>query len=98
MGNLLAQAQKMQRAMEAAKEALENERVEGTTGGGAVRIQLTGSGAICSVAISPEAYGAGREGLEELVQLALKDAQTKADRLRDLRMKDVTGGLSLPGL
>ena len=98
MGNLLAQAQKMQRAMEEAKQALESESVVGTTGGGAVKVHMTGSGAVSGVEISAEAYGAGREDLQEMVQLAIKDAQAKADRVRELRMGQVTGGLNLPGL
>ncbi|MEZ5974103.1 MAG: YbaB/EbfC family nucleoid-associated protein [Planctomycetota bacterium] len=97
MGNLLAQAQKMQRAMEEAREALENERVTGTTGGGVVQVEMTGSGAILSVSIAPEAYASGRESLEELVSLALQDGQRKAEALRGKRMGEVTGGLNLPG-
>jgi len=98
MGNLLAQAQKMQRAMETAKEQLAAERVEGVTGGGAVRAELDGSGNLLGVSISPEAYGAGREDLEELVQLAIQDGIDKSTALRDKRMGAVTGGLNLPGL
>ena len=98
MGNLLAQAQKMKRAMDEAKEALENEQVEGVTGGGAVSVTLTGSGEVRAVSISPEAYGGGREGLEELVMLALQDGIQKANQLREKRMGEVTGGLNLPGL
>ncbi len=98
MGNLLAQAQKMQRAMEEAKEALAGEQVEGTTGGGAVKVQMSGAGAVGGVEISPEAYGAGKDDLQEMVLLAIRDAQAKAERVREQRMGQVTGGLNLPGL
>ncbi len=98
MGNLLAQAQKMQRAMAEAKEALEAEQVQGVTGGGAVSVTLTGSGQLLSVSISPEAYGGGRDGLEELVLLAMQDGLAKSNKLREKRMGEVTGGLNLPGL
>ncbi len=98
MGNLLAQAQKMQRAMGEAKAALENERVNGTAGGGAVMVEFNGSGEALSLVISKEAYGAGLEDLQELVLMAIKDGQAKADRVREQRMGDVTGGLNLPGL
>ena len=98
MGNLLAQAQKMQKAMGEAKAALANERVSGTAGGGAVTVEFDGSGQALKVAISKEAYGAGLQDMQELVLMAVKDGQAKAERLREQRMGDVTGGLNLPGL
>lgn len=98
MTNLLAQAQKMQRAMGEAKEALANERVNGTAGGGAVNVEFDGGGQVLAVQVSKEAHGAGVEDLQELLLLAIKDGQAKAERLREQRMGDVTGGLNLPGL
>ncbi len=98
MTNLLAQAQKMQRAMGEAKEALANERVSGTAGGGAVNVEFDGGGQVLGVQVSKEAYGAGLEDLQELLLMAIKDGQAKAERLREQRMGDVTGGLNLPGL
>lgn len=98
MGNLLAQAQKMQKAMGEAKAALGSERVNGTAGGGAVTVEFNGSGQVLNVSISKEAYGAGLQDMQELVLLAIKDGQAKAERLREQRMGDVTGGLNLPGL
>lgn len=98
MGNLLAQAQKMQRAMEEARAELEELQVEGTAGGGVVRIQLNGQGSAQSVSITSEAAGAGREALEELILAALRDGEAKAERLRTERMSQVTGGLNLPGM
>ncbi|MFT4648022.1 MAG: DNA-binding YbaB/EbfC family protein [Planctomycetota bacterium] len=98
MGNLLAQAQKMQRAMGEAKAALANERVNGTAGGGAVTVEFDGSGQVLGVQVSKEAYGAGLVDLQELMLMAIKDGQAKAERLREQRMGDVTGGLDLPGL
>ncbi len=98
MGNLLAQAQKMQRAMGEAKAALENERVSGTAGGGAVTVEFNGSGQALKIAVSKEAYGAGLEEMQEMILMAIQDGQAKAERLREQRMGDVTGGLNLPGL
>lgn len=98
MGNLLAQAQKMQRAMGEAKAALESERVNGTAGGGAVTVEFNGSGQALKIDVTKEAYGAGLEDMQELILMAFKDGQAKAERLREQRMGDVTGGLNLPGL
>ena len=51
MGNLLKQAQKMQAAMDEAREELKTTTVEGTAGGGVVRIVVTGDGRVEEVQI-----------------------------------------------
>ena len=98
MGNLLAAAQKMQKAMEEARKELETTPVEGTAGGGVVRVTVTGDLRTRSVEIDEQAWGMGREAVEELLQAALADGFTKADRLRSERLGQVTGGLNLPGM
>jgi len=99
MGNLLKQAQKMQQAMDEAREELSSTTVEGTAGGGVVTATVTCDGQVQNVAISDEALQAGDKSiLEELVLAAVRDGITKAERLRTERMSKVTGGLNLPGL
>jgi DNA-binding YbaB/EbfC family protein len=98
MGHLLSAAQRMHKALEEAKRELREAGVEGTAGGGVVRVAFDGELAPGAVSISEEAYAAGRDTLEELLAAALADGFAKAARLRDGRLKDVTGGLDLPGL
>ena len=99
MGNLLKQAQKMQKAMESAREELEQARVEGTAGGGVVKVTVLGSGQVERVEITDDAMRAGDKTLlEELVLAAVRDGIGKATRLREERLARVTGGLNLPGL
>ena len=98
MGHLLSAAQRMHKALEEAKQELKEARVEGTAGGGVVRIAFDGELAPGTVEITEEAWTAGRETVEELLTAALQDGFAKAARLRDGRLKDVTGGLDLPGL
>lgn len=98
MGNLLAQAQKMQRAFDEAQSELTDIEVRGTAGGGVVEVLLNGQGEASSVSIKEEAYAAGREALEELVLAALRDGVLKANLVRKERMSKVTGGLDLPGM
>jgi len=99
MGNLLKQAQKMQRAMDEAREELRDARVEGTAGGGAVRVEVTGDGRVEKVALTDEVVASGdRAMLEELLLAALRDGLTKASRMSEERLSKVTGGLNLPGL
>ncbi len=98
MGNLLKQAQKMQRAIEEAEEELKRSVVVGSAGGGAVRVELGGDWRVEKVEISEEAMrGADRETLEDSVRGALRDALGKVARLREDRRRQITGGLDLPG-
>lgn len=99
MGNLLKQAQKMQRAMDEAREELRETTVEGSAGGGVVRVTVTGDGRVENVELTEEIIRAGDKALlEELLKAALADGIQKATRLREERMAKVTGGLQLPGL
>ncbi|HEV8111269.1 MAG TPA: YbaB/EbfC family nucleoid-associated protein [Planctomycetota bacterium] len=99
MGNLLKQAQKMQRDLERAREELKAARIEGTAGGGAVRVESDGDGQILGVKIQPGILAGADAGLiEDLVLAAARDAFTKVTALREDRLSKVSGGLNLPGL
>lgn len=99
MGNLLKQAQQMQKAMDEAREELRDTTVEGTAGGGVVVATVRGDGLVESIDISEEALRqGGKEMLEELVLAAVRDGITRANRLSEERLSKVTGGLNLPGL
>lgn len=99
MGNLLKQAQKMQRAMDEAREELKRAVFDGSAGGGAVRVQVTGDGRVERVELSDEVVqGGDRPLLEDLVLAALRDGLSRAARAREERLAQVTGGLNLPGL
>ena len=99
MGNLLKQAQKMQAAMDEAREELKAITVEGSSGGGVGRVIVTGDGSVQEVALTDDALaGNDKELLEDLLLAALRDGITKATTLREERMGKVTGGLNLPGL
>ena len=99
MGNLLRQAQEMQRELDRVKEDLRNHTVEGTAGGGVVRIELTADRLeVRRVELAPEVLGADRGMLEDLVLTALRDALRKAEQHANESMSKITGGLNLPGL
>ena len=96
LGGLFAQAQAAMAASQAAAEA----EVEGTAGGGVVRIRATGSGEVLSVRIAPEAVDPDDvEGLEDLVLAALRDVQASiaelhAEAMGGLDPSSMLGGLS----
>ncbi len=97
MGNLLKQAQEMQRGLERAKKELETVRIEGRAGGDAVRVEVDGNGVVLRVTIHKDA-GSDARLLEEMVLAAVRDAQGRAARQREEKMGKIMGGLPLPGL
>jgi DNA-binding YbaB/EbfC family protein len=97
MGNLLKQAQQMQRELERAREELKKLRIEGRAGGDAVQVEVDGDGLVLAVAIRPDAALDARL-LGEMVLAAVRDAQGRAAKQREERMGKVMGGLPLPGL
>ena len=97
MNNLMKQAQKMQKKMEEAQAALAEKTVETTSGGGAVKIVITGKRVIQSIKINPEVVDPEDvEMLEDLVMAAVNEASKKVDDLLSQEMGKVTGGLNLP--
>lgn len=99
MGNLLKQAQEMQRELDRAREELRVAKVEGTAGGGAVRVEVNGDGQVQKVHIRPDTLDAKDAVLlESLVLAAVRDGIGKAHALREERLSRLTGGLNLPGL
>ena len=99
MGNLLAQAQKMQKALEEAREELREARIEGVSGGGMASATVDGMGTVLGVHVSEEARQGSDSGtLGDMVLTAIRDAQSRAQKMNDERMSKVTGGMNLPGL
>lgn len=93
---MLKQAQQMQAKLAETQADLETRLVEGQSGAGAVKITLTGKGALTKVAISPDAMD-DREMLEDLIIAAHADAKQKMDDMVADAMGNVTGGMNLPG-
>ncbi|MEY2785144.1 MAG: hypothetical protein RL277_1354 [Planctomycetota bacterium] len=99
MGNLLRQAQEMHRQMEKTREELRKTQLEGSAGGGAVRVAVNGEGQVLKIEISKEAIESrDKTLLEDLVLAAVRDGLTRASTLREERLSKISGGLSLPGL
>ncbi len=97
--NLLRQAQELQQRLAKAQEALEKETVEGTSGGGAVKVVVNGKQKAQSVKIAAEAVDPQDVAiLEDLVLAAMNEAMDKAQELAAKRMSAITGGMKIPGL
>jgi DNA-binding YbaB/EbfC family protein len=99
MGDLQKMAREMQANMAKAQEELAAATVEGTAGGGAVVVMLTGTQDIKSVKIQKDAVDPEDvETLQDLVVAAFTDALKKSRELAAQRLGGVTGGLKIPGM
>jgi nucleoid-associated protein EbfC len=105
MQQLLQQAQKMQRDMIAAQEALKNEVVEASAGGGMVTVKVSGDLVVKSITIDPDAVDPeDPEMLQDMVLAAVNEALRSAQELASSKLGGIAGGmeglggLGLPGL
>ncbi len=95
MGNLMKQAQRMQRQMEESQKELETKEFTGTAGGGAVKVTATGKREITKVELLPDAVDPDDiEMLQDLILAAVNDALGQAEEANAAIMNKMTGGLS----
>ena len=92
---MLRQVQQMQDRMAKAQKELEEETVEATSGGGAVRAVVTGAQKVVSVRVDPGATE-DVEMLQDLILAAINEALEKSRELQATKMQAVTSGLGLP--
>jgi hypothetical protein len=99
MGALLQQAQAMQEQVLQAQAQAAEQVVEGQSGGGAVKVRVTGGMEFQSVTIDPGAVDPDDVGLlEDLVLAALNDAVAKAQEAGQAATQNALGGIDLGGL
>lgn len=98
-GDIQKLAQKMQADMAKAQEELGVATVEGSAGGGAVVVVMTGTQECKEIRIKKDAVDPEDvETLEDLVRAAVADALAKSKALAADRLGGLTGGLKIPGL
>lgn len=99
MGDLQKMAREMQANMAKAQEELAAATVEGSAGGGAVVVVLSGTQDVKSIKIQKDAVDPEDvETLQDLVLAAFTDALKKSRDLAAQRLGGVTGGLKIPGM
>ncbi len=92
MQNLMKQAQKMQEDMKRAQEELEETEIEGSSGGGLVKVTMTAKKIVSSLTISPDAVDMDDlTMLEDLIVAALNDGYAKADKIYEEKMGAFSG-------
>ena len=99
MGKFMKQAQKMQMDMAKAQEELKLKVVEASSGGGAVKIEMSCDKKVRSIAIDPSLLeDADVEMLQDLIMTATNQALDEVDRISAAEIGKLTQGLNIPGL
>ena len=102
LGALMKQAQAMQQKLADAQARLVETTVEGTSGGGMVKLTLRGSGELAGVVMDESLLAPGEgEVLSDLMVAAHADAKRKLDAMQAEVMREAAGplaGMGLPGM
>jgi DNA-binding YbaB/EbfC family protein len=94
---ILEQAQQMQGRLEKIQDELANMTVTGSSGGGMVTVEADGKGQITKVRVDPSIVNASDvEMLEDLLLVALREAQQKSADLAKQEMAKLSSGMGLP--
>ena len=97
--NLMGQMQQMQEQMAAQQEALADESVTVTAGGGAITVVITGHQRLESIEIQPELVDPEEiELLQDLLVAAVNAAVEQSQTMAAQRMEGLTGGLNINDL
>ena len=97
LGNMMKQAQQLQKKMAEAQNKLNDIEVEGTSGGGFIKVTATAKGIFKRISIDDSLIKLDeKEILEDLIVAAINDAKEKGEAAAQEEMKNLTGGLPLP--
>jgi DNA-binding YbaB/EbfC family protein len=97
--NLFKQAQEIRGQMDRLSEEMKNRRTTGTAGGGMVEVEINGLVEVLRCHIDPQlAAQDDQELLEDLVVAAVNQAISKAKEMHASAVREITGGMQLPGL
>ncbi len=94
--NMMKQAEALQRNMQKAQEEIGRMEVTGESGGGMVKVTMTGKHEVKRVQIEPAVIGEDREMLEDLIAAAINDAVRRVETQSQQRMSELMSGLRLP--
>tara|TARA_B110000438_G_scaffold271966_1_gene290303 strand:- start:5883 stop:6206 length:324 start_codon:yes stop_codon:yes gene_type:complete len=97
IGNMMKQAQELQKKMSEVQEKLNMIEVEGESGGGVVKVIASAKGEIKRIKIDDSLMNKEeKEITEDLIVAAINDAKNKGELASQEEMKSVTGGIPLP--
>ncbi|HEX2788922.1 MAG TPA: YbaB/EbfC family nucleoid-associated protein [Steroidobacteraceae bacterium] len=96
MNQFVKQAQALQANMQKAQAEIANLEVTGESGGGMVKVVMSGRHEVKRVQIEPSVIGDDREMLEDLIAAAINDAVHRLESASQAKLSAAMGGLSLP--
>ena len=96
IGNMMKQAQAMQANMQKVQAEIALLEVFGESGGGMVKVTMTGQHNVKRVQLEPAVVTEDREMLEDLIVAATNDAVKKVEAAVQVKMSSVMGGMQLP--
>jgi DNA-binding YbaB/EbfC family protein len=96
LGNLMKQAQKMQENLQKAQQEIARLEITGESGGGLVKITLTGRHEARRVSIDDSLLTGDKDMLEDLVAAAINDAVRKVEQVTQDKIAGMAGGMGLP--
>ena len=95
--DMMKKAQEMQKKMQEMQESLADLEVEGSSGGGVVKITMNCKNEVKKISLDPSIIKEDeKEVMEDLIVAALNDAKIKVEEKSQEKMKELTGGLGLP--
>jgi DNA-binding YbaB/EbfC family protein len=99
LNGLMKQAQQMQQKMATLQKELETREIETSSGGGMIKIKITGKQQILSLSINKECIDPNDiDGLEELIKTAVNQAVKESQDMVSGAMSKITGGINIPGM
>lgn len=99
IGNMMKQLQQMQAKMEEMQAKLAEMEVEGSAGGGMVKVVANGKNEIISITIDPEVVDKDDvEMLQDLIVAAVNQTREKSQEMQNEQLSSLTGGLNIPGM
>lgn len=98
VGTLRKQALKMQRSIEQLNAQLSAKEIDVTSGGGAVKIKISGTGNFLSLTLDPELLKEDPKIVSETLLVAVQDAARQAKEFNEAETQKITAGFSIPGL
>ena len=99
MAQLMKQANQMQMKMKKLQEELAQKTFDGTAGGGAVKVTVSGESVIKAIDITDDVFKSGdKDLLQDMVLAAANDALKTAKETHSKEMEKISGGMNIPGL
>lgn len=99
MAQLMKQANQMQLKLKKTQEEMGKREYEATSGGGGVKVRVSGENVVLSIEIDPEVVKDGdAEMLQDMILSATNEALKKAKTETAKEMEKITGGMNIPGL